>query len=176
MILSYIQYIQSKGESRELTTMTNRVVDYRVHGNDTDHQPLSAVDIRVHKEKSSAYGSRLRSLVAAARGYSINPILVTLPAVCGVCVDEETGVDLGSMIVSDFTEKGVSRAEKDKWGLLETYNNATREVAKELNVSLVDLAREMPKNSQHYYDYIHFTEGGTQKVGEILANNLLKIL
>jgi lysophospholipase L1-like esterase len=56
------------------------------------------------------------------------------------------------------------------------YNDATREVAKELNVPLVDLAREMPKSSRYYYDYIHFTEEGTQKVGEILANNLLKIL
>jgi lysophospholipase L1-like esterase len=98
MILSYIQYIQSKKGSHELTAMTNWIVDYRVLGNNTDHQPLSAADIRAHKEKSSAYGSRLRSLVAATRGYAINPILVTQPAVYGFGVDEENGVDLGNMI------------------------------------------------------------------------------
>ena len=41
----------------------------------------------------------------------------------------------------------------------------TRAVAREQDVLLIDLARLLPKNSTYFYDTIHFTNEGAEKVG-----------
>jgi hypothetical protein len=52
-------------------------------------------------------------------------------------------------------------------------NDVTRRVAATRQVLLVDLAREMPKDSRFFYDFLHFTNEGAQRVGEIIAADLM---
>ena len=59
-----------------------------------------------------------------------------------------------------------------EWRLLEMVNDETRRVAAEQGILLIDLARELPKDSKYFYDYLHFTNDGATRVGEIAAAQL----
>ena len=37
---------------------------------------------------------------------------------------------------------------------------------------VIDLAREFPKNSAYYYDWIHYTNEGAARVADILSREL----
>ena len=41
---------------------------------------------------------------------------------------------------------------------------------------LIDLARELPRNSAYYYDYLHYTEPGAAAVAGIVAARLSPFL
>jgi hypothetical protein len=58
--------------------------------------------------------------------------------------------------------------------ILELYNDVLRSFSDQLTV--IDLAKEMPKNSVYYYDFIHFTNEGAGKVAAILFDHLNPIV
>ena len=41
---------------------------------------------------------------------------------------------------------------------------------------MIDLAREMPKNSAYYYDLMHYTNAGAARVADIIAAHLTPFL
>jgi len=49
-------------------------------------------------------------------------------------------------------------------------------VGAENRVLVIDLAREMPRNSVYYYDYLHYTEAGAAKVADIIYRDLRPFL
>jgi hypothetical protein len=51
-----------------------------------------------------------------------------------------------------------------------------KEVCKEKNVAVIDLAKLLPKSSLYFYDRPHFTNAGTEKVAEIIAPRLTAII
>ena len=55
---------------------------------------------------------------------------------------------------------------------IELYNEVTRQVAQKDGVLLIDLARELPRNSAYYYDYLHYTEPGAAAVAGIVDRHL----
>ncbi len=75
-----------------------------------------------------------------------------------------------------MTNKWVNKTDADNSALqekiLELYNDVLRNDSSRITV--IDLARKMPKNSRYYYDFIHFTNEGAEKVAEILAEELQK--
>jgi hypothetical protein len=60
--------------------------------------------------------------------------------------------------------------------VLELYNGVVRQRGKEAGVLVIDLAREMPKNSAYYYDLMHYTNGGAALVADIVAAQLTPFL
>lgn len=120
----------------------------------------------------SGYGDRLRRLVQLCRQSQITPVLVTEPNLVGFGIDDVTHVDLARVAIEDFP--GVNG--KLFWDLHEMYNDMTRRVAREQNVVLVDLARELPKSSRFFYDYLHFTNAGAQAAGDIAYRDICPAL
>ena len=59
---------------------------------------------------------------------------------------------------------------------LEKYNATMRGVAETNGVTLVDLARMLPKDSFLYVDRMHFSNAGAAKVGKIIANAMCEKL
>ena len=110
---------------------------------------------RAHERE---YRDRVTDLVRQARSMGAEVALITQPVLYGGGADEPTGLDLGLIHVG-----GVDG--KTAWGMLEGYNDMTREVAREQGVLLIDLARLMPKTSTYFYDTIHFTNDGAELVG-----------
>ncbi|HVC96253.1 MAG TPA: SGNH/GDSL hydrolase family protein [Pirellulales bacterium] len=111
------------------------------------------------------YETRLRKLLLATLAVGSEPVLITQSALYGDAIDEETGLDLGRVKVGDVD--GLAQ-----WQVLESYNDVTRRIGRELGVLVIDIARRLPKNSRYYYDYHHFTNAGAEAVAEVVAEEL----
>jgi lysophospholipase L1-like esterase len=111
---------------------------------------------------AKGFRKRLKKLIDISEKNNIVPILITQPAFYGDFIDDVTGVDFR------FTEIS--------WERLEVFNDVTREVGKENNLLIIDLAREMPKSSKYYYDWFHYSNEGAEKVAEIIYNRLYPYL
>jgi lysophospholipase L1-like esterase len=116
-----------------------------------------------------AYEARVQRLVKISRQSGIEPILITQPALHGYGIDDLTGVDLGKIKVGGLSGSFA-------WKLLEAINDITRKVGQQEGVLVIDLARKMPKDSRYYYDLLHFTNEGAEKVAEIIYNDLYPYL
>jgi hypothetical protein len=110
------------------------------------------------------YRSRLDTLINLCVTNHIKPILLTQPYLGGETIDPETGKYLGDFKAGAFNT--ASQAE-----VLEKYNDVVREFQAK-GIRVIDLARMLPKNSIYYYDFIHFTNEGAQKVSDILYAEL----
>jgi hypothetical protein len=97
------------------------------------------------------------------------PVLITQPALYGSGVDPDTGVDMNTIEYNGHN--GLTH-----WKILEMINDVTREVAKEEKIALIDLAHEMPKRSAYFYDFIHFSNKGSDIVSKIIASELTPFL
>lgn len=114
----------------------------------------------------NSYAKRLGRIIDTCVANNIQPVLITQPILYGEVKDCVTGTDLSTVEVA----KGVNGLLM--WKLIELYNEETRKLAKDKNLTLVDLAGEMPKCSKYFYDVCHFTNEGAERVAEILTKHL----
>ena len=116
------------------------------------------------------YSLRLKKLIKISKENSIQPVLITQPALYGNATDAITKINLGSIKVGNGRNGNVA------WRRLELFNNVTREIGSEKKVLVIDLANEMPKSSRYFYDTIHYNNEGARKVAEIIDKNLQPFL
>lgn len=122
--------------------------------------------LQKHQEKYlQGYAARLTKLIDISRANAIEPVLITQPMVFGDLIDPFTGANLAK--ATCWFADG-----KTMWKLLELYNGVMRETARQHHVLVIDLAREMPKSTEYYYDTYHFTNAGCQRVAAIIDNHL----
>ena len=119
---------------------------------------LRFTDLPMDVPLFQSYGIRLRKLIEISRNNGIEPVLLTQPALYGEVTDDITGIDLSKT--------------KNLWQILELYNDVTRNVGRDEDVLVIDLAKKMPKSSLYYYDWNHFTAEGAKKVSEIICFDL----
>jgi lysophospholipase L1-like esterase len=117
----------------------------------------------------AAYRTRLTRLVESTQAHGIEPVLVTQPSLYGDIVDPTTGVELGPLVHKD-------KPARLNWRILELYNDVTREVGRDHGLLVVDLAATLPKDSALYYDWIHYTNLGCERVAQILEGQLAPFL
>jgi lysophospholipase L1-like esterase len=135
------------------------VIDADVIARDIERQRATFVQ---------GYVSRLKQLVTATRADGSQPVLITQPALYGESVDPTTGVDL-RFVQPSGGENGLLG-----WRLLELYNDGTRQVGRETDVPVVDLASELPKDSRYFYDYLHYSNAGAERVGDLVFEGLAR--
>jgi lysophospholipase L1-like esterase len=112
------------------------------------------------------YASRVAAVVEECRRHGIEPVLVTQPGLYGDGFDPPTGVDL-----STVQARGAANGRL-WWRVQEMYNDVTRTIARERGVVLVDAARELPKDSRLFYDFMHFTNEGASRLGDLVASGI----
>ena len=117
-----------------------------------------------------SYRKRLLTIATLCRQNNIVPVFITQPTLFGDVTDSLTGVNLAVFKLSP------GQNGKSWWRQLQVYNDVTRQVALEQKIHLIDLASLMPKSSAYFYDQVHFTNDGSQKVAAILYNSLNKYL
>jgi lysophospholipase L1-like esterase len=115
------------------------------------------------------YSRRLEELLGICRENEIELVLVTQPALFGDGVDPTTGRELGELSAGETSSSLAGE-------ILDLYNDATRSVADHHGMLLIDLARELPRDSRYFYDWAHFSDEGAEKVGEIVSRHLLAYL
>jgi len=126
----------------------------------------TAATIRKFSEPLPAFASRVAAIVEECRRHGIEPVLVTQPGMYGDAIDPPTGVDLSTIQV-----RGAANGRL-WWQVQELYNDVTRRTAEDRGVLLVDAARELPKDSRLFYDFMHFTNEGAARLGDIIATHL----
>jgi len=144
------------------------------HFNEANQSDIPAENISSiileHKQKYLApFAERLNRLMEICRLNSLKPVLITQPTVFGDLVDPTTGINLARANTYDWNGKVL-------WQILELYNDVVRNIAAEHHVELFDLAREMPKRMEYYYDTYHFSNTGCQKVAEIIYQRFYPLL
>ena len=117
-----------------------------------------------------SYYDRLTEIAELCRRAGIEPVFVTQPLLVGRGKDDLTGVDLARIAT------GPDRMGKMYWEVIEAYNDVTRRVGKDSSTLVIDLAREMPKSSRYFYDFIHYTPEGAQVVADIMDASLCPTL
>ena len=135
--------------------------------------PDSVIKKRLREQEKylQAYKERIDSLINKCRQANIQPILITQPSLFGSYTDSATQVVMGTKWLKDEKKEDNSLVQEK---ILELYNDVLRSWSGKILV--IDLARLMPKNSIYYYDFIHFTNAGAEKVSDILASSLTKII
>lgn len=116
------------------------------------------------------YKKRLVKLIVLCREHEIMPVLLTQPVLYGNVVDPATGVDLSHRFVAKDMDGATA------WEVLERYNDVTRQVGREQGVLVIDLAREMPKDSRYYFDLMHYTNAGADRLADLIAAQLTPLL
>jgi lysophospholipase L1-like esterase len=109
-----------------------------------------------------SYKKRLEALVNISRENNIDPVFITQPTLYGDFIYDVGGIKFSH--------------GKEIWEIQELYNNITRQVGIENGILVIDLAKEMPKNTKYYYDYYHFANEGAEKVAGIIYNNILNYI
>lgn len=127
---------------------------------------IKTAEHRHRREFLPQYRKRLLRLVEILVENSIEPIFITQPALYGGGIDLATGVDLDKIKVFN----GMNG--RYVWDILQIYNQVTREICKDTHTHLVDLSEKMPKNSDYFYDIIHFSVKGAEKVAGILYGDI----
>ena len=139
-----------------------------------DFPHLKQVEISAEKEQASLreqakflkpYAQRLTRLIDLSRRAGIEPVFITQPTVFGDLIDPATGANLATADSWDRNGKVLSE-------ILELYNETLRQTAAVHQVEVIDLAREMPNNTNFYYDTYHFTNAGCQEAAEIIDKHL----
>jgi hypothetical protein len=142
-------------------------IDLRAAGT-LDHLPAGAASGMLQDYRANSlpfFAARLEQLVKVCRDHGIEPVLITQPTLYGPGTDPVTGVDLSTVKVGDYNGRFLFQA-------IDLYNEVTRRVAQTDGVLLIDLARELPRNSASYYDYLHYTEPGARAVAGIVDRHL----
>jgi lysophospholipase L1-like esterase len=112
------------------------------------------------------YKERVNRLIQICKQHQIQPVFLTQPLFYGIGKDSTTNIDLTKIKVTD-TENG-----ELFWKKLELFNQTTRQLAQENNILLIDLAQKMPRRVEYYYDSMHYTKQGCDKVSEIVYQGL----
>ena len=115
---------------------------------------------------TSAYAARLRELVARMRALEAKPVLVTQVA---------GDARMAGGVLRGLAEKdgpnGVDRARR-----LAAFNAATLAVCRETGAVCLDLAGEIAFDDGDFYDEVHNTPQGAEKIGRWLAEKLSGVL
>ncbi|MBS1574604.1 MAG: SGNH/GDSL hydrolase family protein [Bacteroidetes bacterium] len=117
------------------------------------------------------YKKRIAQILTDCKNANIKPVLITQPSLFGNYTDSSTNVVMGNKWVKESNQKSNCILEEK---VLEMYNDVLRSFSQQAMV--IDLAREMPKNSVYYYDFTHFTKEGAKKVSAILYTHLSTVL
>lgn len=134
-------------------------------------------ELEAQKAVMDSVRENILKLISISRQHGITPVFITQPALFGGEIDPTTGVNLDKMVLqSGNVGWGQGLTGKEMWMMLEAYNDLTREVGREKNIKVIDLARKMPKDSIYYYDFVHYSKPGAQLVSQLIYDELCPYL
>lgn len=151
--------------------LPHREVDLRKQGTLEVSAETQRETLRKYREKYLPYyRARLEKLISLCRSHGIVPVFLTQPTLYGPGIDPVTGVDLEKVRLGENLNGG------EMFAVMELYNDTLRQVGAQEQVLVIDLAKEMPRSSLYYYDYLHYTEAGAAQVAAIIYRDLRPFL
>lgn len=123
-----------------------------------------------HQQMIEDYGKRLRTIIQECKANQVQLILMTQPMLWGEVTDSLTGVYLGNIKINDSINSSL------RWRIMERYNQQAKMIANELGVPIIDLANRLEKNSEYFYDEIHFTPEGGKRIASLIAPDIKSMI
>jgi hypothetical protein len=147
-------------------------IDLKAQGTlDRIPEKIQAETLRQYQHQSLPYyRQRLAQLIKICRDHGIEPVFLTQPVLYGQGTDPTTGVNL------ETVRLGENLNGRLMYEIVELYNQALRQIGLKEHVLVIDLAKEMPRDSAYYYDYLHYTERGAVQVAAIIYRDLRPFL
>lgn len=115
------------------------------------------------------FGENLELFISICKIKKINPVLMTMASRITDNPDE-----LIVRIFKKLNEVGLSYAEYK--AMFDAFNDVIRQKAKENNITLIDLANDIPPTREYMYDTTHFNDQGSQKAAAIIAVHLKPLI
>jgi hypothetical protein len=112
-----------------------------------------------------AYGARLKELVGRIRAFGSQPILVTQ-------IRGDSRIVSGQ-VMGLATESGMNGVDQRR--LLDTYNEVTRTICATEKVACIDVARAIDYEIGDFYDVIHNSPRGAERIGRYIADQIARI-
>ncbi|MCP9764541.1 SGNH/GDSL hydrolase family protein [Lacihabitans soyangensis] len=120
--------------------------------------------LKKHKNAQEGYKKRILEIINICKSNNVKPVFLTQPLLFGEGIDPTTGLDLAKYQVYIFS--GLQYSQK-----LEPYNQTLRQVCTESQIQMIDLAKLLPKDSKYFFDDMHFSDAGCEKISEIIFEN-----
>lgn len=123
------------------------------HSNNKNPSDLSKKEIeiknRFYLNDQKKYRQRLNNIVEECLNQNIKPVLVTQP-------------------IYNLTDY-------HPYSFVRLYNQTTITIAQENDIEVIDLASKLDDNPDYYYDSMHYTNNGAERIAEIIYTELLKV-
>ncbi|HET6879599.1 MAG TPA: hypothetical protein VFI31_05580 [Pirellulales bacterium] len=118
-----------------------------------------------------AFQRNLRDFVTIARSKGMQVLLATQPSLYRDDLTEEERQLLVFPLTHFFNGKRPSLISMIDG--MRQFNAATRRLAQQLDVEVVDLEQRMPKTTAYMYDDVHYTPAGNELVGNAFAEHII---
>ena len=116
------------------------------------------------------FAAGLRTLVCTCKAWGIVPVLMTQ---ANRITDRPDPV-VAAYVGRYGSDTGISYADFKK--LYDAFNDTIREVGRQDQVMVIDLAREVPPDKKYLYDMVHFNDAGSQLAAQIIATRLKGVI
>lgn len=126
-----------------------------------DKRSYQIEDIEQINKVLEQFAIRLKIFVDITRDIEAIPVLMTEPYY--------------QKINYELTEED-KRTSLAGINYMDKFNEKIREIAALKRCELIDLERELPKDENNFYDNVHYSEAGSQKVAAIISKHLKEIL
>jgi lysophospholipase L1-like esterase len=120
------------------------------------------------------YAENIGTLIDQARGKSVRLILVTQPALWRHGIPPELNDLLWMGGVGNFQNEGGKEyySVDSPATAMALYNETLMKTCRERRAECFDLAPLVPKDTDAFYDDVHFNEGGARRVADALTKYL----
>jgi hypothetical protein len=120
---------------------------------------------RLPEESVDRYRKDLIEIVSSLRANGVQPVLITHATTFGAAPHNPDH----AMLVA--WRKFYPNLKEDGFlDLEQRMNEATREIAVQNQITLVDVAREIPPGNKYFADFVHFTDDGAAVMAKLIAD------
>ena len=121
----------------------------------------------VPEENVQRFKEAQRELVGHTRELGVLPVLCTYPTFAA-----EDNLATGQSIILEARASMIQYSEVGMIDCGKKFNQATRDVAQELGVVVVDCDRVLPKTREYFADYLHYTDAGASLIAMTVFQKL----
>jgi lysophospholipase L1-like esterase len=138
-------------------------VNPKVDDEFASQQHVFNANLQREDDLTALFRRQLKLFIATARSLGSMPVLMT----------QANRIENDDPFVRALFQRTRPGLDYDRWvRVYARFNQEIRNVAKEEQIPLVDLAKSIPQTKEYAYDPVHLTERGSQVVAEQIVNML----
>lgn len=167
-LLAYGTYYSKKGE-RSIYKYENAATQ----NSDDEWTELRGKKITTNFENiKEEYRKNLKTFIYICQAREVTPVLMTMAL---RTVQNSNNIEWLKKIYQPLEDDyGIKVDEYIK--MFDIFNDIIRDVSREHDIVLIDLASEIEHNKELFYDAIHFNNAGSVRASTIISNTLKEII